>query len=384
MTETGMTPRELYDRMRAGRQTSILDIRNRDEFERWAIDGPGVSTTQLSQARVLSASVQGDLGSLVAEEGLDEPVVVVCARGKASNEVAADLRDVGVDAVNLTGGMEAWGDLLVDHDVPSADWLVQFERPATGCLSYLVVSGAEAAVIDPLLACTERYERAATERGATLRWAIDTHVHADHVSGIFDLQQRTEARAVLPAGSSKRGLQRDARLVDDGDCLQVGDRSLEIVYAPGHTSELCVLECDPVVLTGDALFVDSVGRPDLEEGGERAEELAGRLFETLTEGLLTRVDDTVVAPGHANPDTQRAADGAIVAPLSDVRSRLSLAELGREAFIERLTADASPRPANYERIVQVNLGSVEVDNDTARELELGPNNCSVALDAPEA
>lgn len=384
MSETGMTPRELYDRIRAGRETSVLDIRNRDDFEQWAIDGPGVRARQLSQARVLSSSVQGTLRSLVREQGLDEPVVVVCARGEASNEVATDLRDAGVDAVNLAGGMEAWGDLLVDHEIPRIDGVVQFERPATGCLSYLVVSGHQAAVVDPLFAFTERYERAASEHGATLRWAIDTHVHADHISGIFDLQQRTQATAVLPAGASKRGLQRDATLVDDGDTLQVGDRSLHVEHAPGHTSELCVLECDEVVLTADALFVDSVGRPDLEEGGDRSSELASTLYETLTEDLLARTDDTLVAPGHANPDTPRATDGAVLAPLSVVRSRLSLAELGREAFIERLTTDASPRPANYERIVGVNLGSVDVDSVTARELELGPNNCSVALDSPGA
>ncbi|MUV60998.1 MBL fold metallo-hydrolase [Halobacterium sp. CBA1126] len=373
MTSPSVTPRELYDRIRAG-SVSVLDVRDRDEFEAWHVDGPDVTAAHAPYMEFVSAQVSGDPADLVPDE-LDEPIVAVCAVGEASDEVAGALRDAGVDAVNLEGGMEAWADLVVAHDL--GDGIVQYERPSSGCLSYLLHDGDEAAVVDPLAAAVDRYAADAADRGLDLRWAVDTHVHADHVSGVRALADETDAERVLPDGATDRGLAYDATLVGDGEALGVGHRELVVRRAPGHTTELVVLEWGEYLLSADCLFLDGVGRPDLEDAG-RARELAGRQYDTLHDRLFAYPDDTRVLPGHVEASTERRGpDGGFARALGAVREELDVTDLSREAFVERLTTDLPPRPANYEEIVAANLGERAVD-DEALELERGPNNCAVS------
>ncbi|WP_232701078.1 MBL fold metallo-hydrolase [Halobacterium wangiae] len=371
MTTTSVSPRELYDRIRRG-DASVLDVRNRDEFEAWHVDGPDVTAAHVPYMEFVSAQVTGDPADLLPET-LSEPVVAVCAVGESSDEVADSLRESGVDAANLEGGMEAWADLVVSHDL--GDGVVQYERPSSGCLSYLLADGEEAAVVDPLAAAAGRYAADARERDLDLRYAVDTHVHADHVSGVRAVAEETGAERVLPEGATDRGLDYDATLVGDGDVLAVGDRELVVEHAPGHTTELVVLEWGEDLLTADCLFLDGVGRPDLEDE-DRARELASRQYQTLRDVVFAYGDETRVLPGHVEATT-RPGERGFTRPLGAVRERLGLAELDEDAFVERLTTDLPPRPANYADIVAVNLGEREISAETL-ELERGPNNCAVS------
>ncbi|MFC6730172.1 MBL fold metallo-hydrolase, partial [Natronoarchaeum mannanilyticum] len=268
-----MSPERLHERIDRGESISVLDVRDRDEFEAWRIDGPGVDAAQIPEMRFVQADIQGTTAELVAD--LDEPIVAVCARGKASDEIAGQLRDAGVDAVNLAEGMNGWARVYVrrelDADAAGAD-VYQYRRPASGCLSYLIASDGEAAVIDPLRAFADRYVEDAQEQGAELVAAVDTHVHADHVSGVRALADAEDAELRLPAGAEERGLAFDADLYDDGDRIGVGDVELEAMHAPGHTSELCVLRLGDVLFSADTLFLGGVGRPDLERAAPRAAE----------------------------------------------------------------------------------------------------------------
>jgi len=340
--------------------------------------GPGLHPPrQVHGVDVLAPEVPGDFGAGLADilpEDLREPVVVVCGVGEASAEVAEDLRREDVDAVNLAGGMEAWADLVVAHDLGRG--VVQFERPSSGCLSYLLADGGEAAVVDPLAAAVDEYVAAAEDRGLSIEYAVDTHVHADHVSGVRALADATGAERVLPEGATDRDLDYDATLVGDGDRLSVGERALAVEHAPGHTTEQVVLAWGEDLLTADCLFLDSVGRPDLEDE-DAARELAGRQYDTL-QRLFEGDDDVRVLPGHVEPSTVRdGPDGGFARPLGEVRAGLSLRSLDREAFVDRVTTDLPPRPANYESIVGVNLGRESLTEETL-ELERGPNNCAVS------
>ncbi|MFB6106071.1 MAG: MBL fold metallo-hydrolase [Halobacteriaceae archaeon] len=371
---------DLYARIRRDDPVSVLDTRNRDEFEQWRVTGPGVEAAQVPYVNFVSASVRGSeaVADLVAETGLAEPVVVVCARGRASAHVAGLLVEAGVEAVNLAGGMRGWARLYVASDLPHADAMVrQYYRPSSGCLAYLVVADGEAAVVDPLHAVAGRYADDAAEHGADLRWAVDTHVHADHVSGVRDVAAATDATPVLPAGARDRGLDFEATLLDDGETLPVGDVGLEAVHAPGHTHELTALRLGDLLFTGDALFLDSVGRPDLEAGDEGAPALARAAHDSLHDRLFALPSETRVAPGHVAPDAVPDTEGRFSATLAAVREATPLAALDRAAFVDRLTGDLPPRPANYERVVAVNLGRETVADAEAFELELGPNNCAV-------
>jgi len=370
VTSPAISPRDLYDRVRDG-PVSVLDVRDRDEFEAWHVDGPGMTAAHVPYVQFVAAGVSGDPAALVPDE-LAEPVVAVCGVGEASDEVAAALREAGVDAVNLAGGMDAWADLVVAHDLGG---VVQYERPSSGCLSYLLHDGEAAAVVDPLAAASERYAADAAERGVSIEYAVDTHVHADHVSGVRALADETGAERVLPAGATERGLDYDATLLADGDALSVGDRDLVAHHAPGHTSELFVFEYGDRLLTADCLFLDGVGRPDLEDA-DRARELAGRQYDTLHDLVFAYPDDTTVLPGHVEATTPLAGDG-FARDLGAVRESLAVAGLSRDAFVDALTTDLPPRPANYEEIVAANLGKRVVGEETL-ELERGPNNCAVS------
>ncbi len=376
-----LSPTDLYDRLQRGDFLTVLDVRNRDEFEAWHIDAP--RTRQRPYVEFMGAKVRGEISELVESLGLDTseeagPIVAVCPQGDASERVAELLRDEGLDVLNLEDGMDGWATVYIAREIGSQpETVVQYERPSSGCLSYLVSSGDEAAVIDPLRTFADRYVADAEVRGADLRYAIDTHVHADHISGIRAVAERSGATAVLPNGAEERGLAFDAVLVADGDELELGEDALTALHAPGHTSEMTLFEFGDVLFSADTLFLDGIGRPDLEAGSDGASSLADSLYTSLHDRVCSLPGDTLVAPGHIHSETPRADDGTFTDSLSKVCDSVSLLSLDRDAFVARVADELPPRPANYEDIVSLNLGAETVDSETAFELELGPNNCAV-------
>ncbi|PSQ65414.1 MAG: MBL fold metallo-hydrolase, partial [Halobacteriales archaeon SW_9_67_24] len=132
-----------------------------------------------------------------------------------------------------------------------------------------------------------------------------------------------------------------------------------------------------VLLTGDSLFLDGVPRPDLEAGADGAGDLANTLHDTLT-GRFDTDADLLVAPGHHGPSERLPADSPYTARLGDLHERLPAFSMERDTFVERVLDGMGPRPANHERIVAINRGRENPDDETAFELELGPNNCAAA------
>jgi glyoxylase-like metal-dependent hydrolase (beta-lactamase superfamily II)/rhodanese-related sulfurtransferase len=382
----GLTPAALRRRLVDGEPMTLLDVRDRPEIERWRIDAP--SSVHVPYMKFVAAGVTGDVTGLLPAD-VAEPVVVVCPRGEASAAVAEQLADAGVDARNLAGGMEAWA-RLYDREVAWDDGtttVYQYRRPASGCLGYAVVSGDEMAVIDPLRAVADRYREDAAALGATLTYAVDTHVHADHVSGVRALAE-TGATPVVPRGAIERGLADpdDFETVRDGEKLGTGDATLRAVALPGHTTEMTgfvVGRADPrsatdrtessdILLTGDSLFLDGVARPDLQDDADPAAQ-ARTLHATLTARLAAVDDGALIAPGHTDAGVDEA--GPRVARLGDLRERLPVFGMDEAAFVDHVT-QVGAEPANADRIVAINCGRERVDDETAFELELGPNNCA--------
>lgn len=394
--ETGdaVTPEEFEAMLDAGEPVSVLDVRNRDEIEQWRIDGPTVTRTEIPYVNVLAARVNDELAELV--EGVDRPddgpMVVVCGRGEASATVADALSEVGIDARNLADGMYGWAavyrrERLAVEGIGDGDGsdesrpaVYQYRRPSSGCLSYLVVADGEAAVIDPLRAFVGRYHRDAAALDASLAYAIDTHVHADHLSGLYELAEGG-VEPVLPERAAARGVRYDVRTIDDGERLAVGEATLRAIALPGHTTGMTGFLVDGstgprALLAGDSLFLEGVARPDLEAGADGAAELAETLYGTLTERLEAIPDETLVAPGHYDEATTPADDGTYAASLGELRERLPVFSIDGETFVERVLSGMGPQPANYERIVAANLGAEPIEDEEAFELELGPNNCA--------
>ncbi|MDG5778601.1 MBL fold metallo-hydrolase [Haloarculaceae archaeon H-GB2-1] len=372
----------LRDAIAAGEPVHLLDVRNRSEIEQWRIEGEGVERTEVPYTKFVEAEIGDRVGDLASD--VEGPVTVVCGRGEASAYVASLLEGEGVEARNLDGGMDAWG-RIYDATEVSRDGdvtVVQYERPSSGCLGYLLVAGDEAAVVDPLQAFSDRYADDAADYGADLRYAIDTHVHADHVSGVRRVAEETAAEPMLSERAVARGVEFPVTELADGERLPLGDAELEVVPLPGHTTGMTGIAVEDVLLTGDSLFVESVARPDLEAGDDGAPEAARELHRTVTERLASFDDSTVVAPGHAGEASERAADGSVTAKLGSLRERLPAFRQDESAFVEAICADMPPRPANFERIIDINLGRESAADEEAFELEQGPNNCAAtAADA---
>ncbi|WP_331234611.1 MBL fold metallo-hydrolase [Natronorarus salvus] len=375
-----VSPGRLKERIDLGEDVTLLDVRMESEYEEWRIDGESVKNVNVPYFEFLDEEIDEDVLARIPD---DRELTVLCAKGGASEFVAAALAERGYDVDHLEEGMNGWARVYEAHEVTGYDGagtLVQYQRPSSGCLGYLLFDGSEAAVFDPLRAFTDRYLADAEEFGVELTYAFDTHVHADHVSGLRELAAEG-VEAVLPEAAGDRGVTYtdELTLTTDGDTFAVGDATIETVFTPGHTSGMSSYLIDDAFLaTGDTLFVENVARPDLEEDDDGAPEAARTLYESLQERVLTLPDDTLVGGAHASDAAVPAADGTYTARIVDLKGRMDALSMDDDEFVELVLSEMPPRPANYEEIIATNLGRRETDDEEAFTLELGPNNCAAS------
>mgnify|MGYP000336129788 CR=1 FL=1 len=378
-----VAPESLKGRIDAGEDVTLLDARMQSDYEEWHIDGDSVESINIPYFEFLEDELDEDVLAQIPD---DREVTVLCAKGGSSEFVAATLKDRGYDANQLEDGMNGWARIyerVEVSDYDGAGTLYQYQRPSSGCLGYLLVDGDEAAVIDPLRAFTDRYLNDADELGVDLTYAIDTHIHADHISGVRALDA-VGVEGVIPEASVDRGVTYadDVTLADDGDEFAVGDATIETVSTPGHTSGMTSYLVDGSLLaTGDGLFIESVARPDLEEGDDGAPEAAAQLYESLQERVLSLPDETLIGGAHFSDAAEPAADGTYTAPIGQLEEEMEALTMAEDDFVELILSDMPPRPANYEDIIPTNLGQQEADDDEAFELELGPNNCAASQES---
>jgi len=376
-------PESLKDRIDAGEDVTLLDARMQSDYEEWRIDGENVTSINVPYFEFLEDDIDEDVLAKVPD---DREVTVLCAKGGASEFVAGTLAERGYDVDHLEDGMNGWASIYEAVEVERYDGagtLLQYQRPSSGCLGYLLYDGGEAAIIDPLRAFTDRYLDDADDLGVDLTYAIDTHVHADHISGVRDLDA-AGVEGVIPEAAVDRGVTYadDLTTAADGDTFDVGDATIETVSTPGHTTGMTsYLVDDSLLATGDGLFVESVARPDLEEGDDGAPDAARMLYESLQERVLSLPDDTLVGGAHFSDAAEPAADGTYTAPVGELVEEMDALTMDEDAFVDLILSDMPPRPANYEEIIATNLGQNAVDDEEAFTLELGPNNCAASQDS---
>jgi hydroxyacylglutathione hydrolase len=241
----------------------------------------------------------------------------------------------------------------------------QFLNDDTACASYLFGCKTKSrfAVVDPHVDLVDDYVAAAEAQGIPIVAVFETHVHADHVSGLPDLVDRTGATAYLPEGA---GVEFPHAPLADGQVVELGNTVVRAVATPGHTpAHHAYLVTDRVrgeepwmVLTGDALLVGDAGRPDLHANGAHAvEDMARTLYRSLTERLLRLPDHLLLYPGHYSGSVcGRGLSGHPVSTIGFERRNNSALDLDSEdAFVESLLKDIPPAPEHQAEIVATNV-----------------------------
>jgi glyoxylase-like metal-dependent hydrolase (beta-lactamase superfamily II)/rhodanese-related sulfurtransferase len=357
----------------------LLDVRNDIDFAAWRVEGlRPVETLNLPYFAFLEEPEES-----IARVPRGRDVVVLCAKGDSSELVAGMLRERGIPARNVAGGMVAYGDHLEAVRVPlGADaagleiW--QVSRRGKGCLSYVVRAGGEAVVVDPSRRAGW-YRSFVAELGARIVRVLDTHVHADHVSGGPALAEEAGAAYFVDAGDGF-DLRLPVGALPDGEALRLGAGGgidVRALRTPGHTpGSTSYLVAGRWLLSGDTLFIAGVGRPDL---GGHVEEWGRELFASLRSRLAALPDETVVLPGHFGGASDMGPAGLVSSRLGDLRRDVPEMRLASpEEFVAVVRSAVKPPPEAYRHIVRVNLGAERASDAEIAEWELGKNECSAA------
>jgi glyoxylase-like metal-dependent hydrolase (beta-lactamase superfamily II) len=280
-----------------------------------------------------------------------------------------------VNASNITGGMKQWAAYhrIVRINPQADDFAIyQVVRPAKGCLSYLIVAGGEAIAVD-CTRYTDVYHELAEKLGARLSGVVDTHLHADHISGSAGLASETGSAYHLADEDATGGTVRRDSIPKRIDVGSVKVRVLSLPV-PGHTlGSTALLIADRYLISGDTLLPDGVGRPDL---GNKAHEWTGFLYDSLSDVLGKLDPKTTVLPAHVAAAKQCDERGACVRVLGDLLAAQASAD--RSAFVARVEelVSRSSQPPEYAEIRRVNLGESK-PAERIEELEVGVNKCAV-------
>lgn len=380
-----ITVRKLYDLIQKENNIYLVDVRNEEEFESWKIEGRFTPETINLPYFEFLEDEQGSLQKIPK----DREIVVLCAKGGASDYVAAMLASDGVTASNVAEGMIGWGNLHINRVVAEQDTyqIYQLDRVARGCLSYILISQGQAVIIDPLRHI-DQYVEFAYQEDAETKLILDTHGHADHISGGSALSKLTGAPYYLhpydgihPFDMLPARL--DYKMLQHGQTFDVGDFHIRVLHVPGHTLGqvnflVSTKDDQHYFFSGDNLFIQSFGRPDL---GGQGETWAPLVYETIFKTVKENVPaDALVLPGHYALANEASESGVFAQRLGDMweeNSDLAIHQ-DRDDFIEFVLNHLPKMPEEYVEIKRVNAGLVVPDEDEASELELGKNICALS------
>ncbi|MCL6585792.1 MAG: MBL fold metallo-hydrolase [Anoxybacillus sp.] len=369
-----MTVQQLTSKVLNKESVFIFDVRNESDFNDWKVEGENFEYLNVPYFELLDG-----VDAVKDRLPRDKEIVVVCAKGGSSAFIAEQLEEAGFDNVyTLVDGMKAWSEHLHKAKVYEDDnvKVYQFIRVGKGCLSYMVISGEEALIVDPSR-FIDVYENVAKEEGVRITHIVDSHLHADHISGGRTLAERTGAKYYL---MKSEGAVFSFEPLEAYDKIEFAQVQLEVlaVKTPGHTpGSVSFFVNQKLLFSGDTIFVGGLGRPDL---GGKAAEWAADLYDTVYEKVAAIADDVIVLPGHyANLDEEMNDAGYIGDTLGNIRSRNEMMQnKQKEEFIDIVVQNANTEtPPNFEDIVAINRGQKVVDAEQQQELEIGPNRCAL-------
>jgi glyoxylase-like metal-dependent hydrolase (beta-lactamase superfamily II)/rhodanese-related sulfurtransferase len=367
---------ELAEKVKAKETVHLLDIRQEADVQDWAVDAENVIRYDIPFAEIKANPTK-------ARDQLPEndPVYVMCYKGKSAQTAVSLLEAEGMEkVVHVVGGMQAWGETISPRKIGDLTYggaIYQFMRIGKGCLSYMIISNGEAAVVDPAR-FTDVYTSLANEHGWQIKHVLDTHLHADHLSGGRKLAEETGASYWFPAADGKDATFSFSPL-KDGIRIPFGqqEEGMRCVASPGHTEgSVSFVVDDTYLLSGDILFTESIGRPDL---AGQAEQWVQDLHATLYEKYPLLSLDLIVLPSHFSELAEIGPDATVQARMEDLyrkNPRLQLQDAG-EFTASVLGSIPAQQPNSYQLIRESNQGIEMITASEEADVESGPNRCAV-------
>jgi glyoxylase-like metal-dependent hydrolase (beta-lactamase superfamily II)/rhodanese-related sulfurtransferase len=352
--------------LEAGHPLSVLDIRSMSERAEWFIP----------QSIHFNAYEKLKNNDFEAFKGLyldkNVPVVTFCAGGKMSLVAAKLLSLQGYDTYSLEGGLKAWSLAWNTAVLTFPNFkIIQFRRTGKGCLSYMIVADNEVIVVDASLdiAVYEQYLKA---NNAVLKYVIETHIHADHLSRSRQLAENNKARLFLPTPNQ---VAFPFENIGNDTIFKIGDIAISTIQTAGHTLESTTFNIEnKVLLTGDTLFTNGVGRPDLKTDTEGSKERGKLLYNSLQK-LLAFDDVTIILPSHTSQPID-FDNTPIHTTLGKIKT-LPILQLTETAFIDTILTRIPPTPPNYLTIVEKNIKG-DFSDINPIDLEAGANRCAIS------
>ena len=398
-------PNELKKKIDNHENIFILDVRTPQEYESWKLSYEKHDNPKLIPIDRLFLNDS----NLLKEIPKDKEIVTVCAHGNRSLMAARLLHQLGYNVKSVKGGMAGWNkvydvaEVAVPKEAPFRIW--QIRRISKGCMGYIVSSKEDstAVVIDPSREIYEAFLKVAKENELKIVKIIDTHQHADHVSGVAKLAKaitaETNSKALAYFSSleeyNSENSEINLNFIKDQDQIEITKKiSLRAIHTPGHTNGSMSFFIEyyddtdvkkstqdhlqySCLFTGDNLFVDSVGRPDLRE---EAGKYAGLLYQTYHQKIFKLPENTVVLPAHFRNSITLKHGVPISDTIGSLKKKIKLLSMTEDEFVHFVTDTLPSRPMNYKTIIDINKKMLPYDGMEMPDLEAGPNSCAVSLE----
>ena len=358
------TSEEFHQKIKSGKIPLLLDVRGPQKFAEWNLfNSINVPIMQLLAKKEFPL------------EFFENEVLVICGKGNDSSLGAEHLKSYGVNATSLLGGINAWNTVFDSIEVVNEGDLnlFQLRRMAKGCLSYILYKNGEAIVIDPAHNITP-YLKFVEDRSLTITQVLDTHLHADHVSGARELEKQTGAEYYVNPNDSYNF---EHKSITDGLKFSIQNEPvLEAKSTPGHTPGSTSFIMKKLgIITGDVLFIDGIGRPDL---AHKTADFAKDLYHTLTTQLLKLPSQMFYAPAHHSKFELEHIDKPLISDIGSF-SKDAILEKDEDSFIQYTVEKSgeTPQPPSFQTIRRINAGNLVFTTLSVNELEIGPNRCAI-------
>ena len=377
MTVESFSANDLFDWLVNKEDFLLLDVRNDVEFGRFKVEGPyPFDMVNVPYMEFIEMEEES-----VAKVPRGKRVRVVCAKEGSSKFVAEILANHGfTDVAHMKVGIKAWGNLLAPILVAKENdySLYQFRRPGKASLSYGLISGKEMMVFDPAKDA-KFYTAFADSKGCTISKTFETHRQADYISGSDELRQTVGAEIIAPQNDFK-GAKFPFTPAADGTSQHFtgGGPKVEALNTPGHTpGSTCYRIDEKYLITGDTIFIRSIGRPDL---GGMVKEWSTLLFNTMTTVLLQLDDETVILPGHYMEWNEANENLVFAASMAQVRkNNPHIYAIDNERdFLSFIESNMRPQPEEYAKIRLINAGLLHVDEEEQEIMDIGKNECAAS------